>query len=423
MSFGYWNDGGKFVLTSDKFSKYKCSSHEKYDGLDPLISSGHHGFLNNSTIENYKYHLWFVTYEDLYDNNYSDEIIKEVFPDPKLTYTDERLYVIIDRKVEFIDGSELLNRLLNLGYNIKQVKILCNNKFNQKKSNFVTFCWEFFHHGFILSQTDKDFAKQYSGDIKKWETIYPDGWESVGEFKQWLYKLPDFTKDIKRDFKCLFYNAVLHNHRLVMLGDMKRRKIQDNFLYSAYNRDMTSKEKLISNLENTKLVYNREIISYGKDLIETEIPKQLGNAFDGDQEVLNELVNYEHYNSTWFSLVAETTFSNSICTRLTEKTFKASMMHPFILAASPGSLQMFKDFGFKTFPYLFDESYDEIENHVNRLKFIMNQVDRVVKMDKIGFLDRIKKSYRNVKYNQEHWMNLHITLENYLLNMFEEMVE
>jgi hypothetical protein len=421
MSFGYWGDSGKFVLTSDKFAKYKCSVHER--------SGGHHGFINNTTIKNYKYHLWFVLYDDLHDNNYSDDIIKELFPDPKLYNNDEKLYVIIDRKVEFNDGSSVFGRLSDLGYNIKRIKILCNNKFKQKKLNFVSFCWEFFYNGLIMSRTNEDFVKLQlgaettKGYIKKWETIYPDGWESVGEFKQWLYKLPDFTKDIKRDFKCLFYNAVLHNHRLVMLGDMKRRKIQDNFLYSAYNRDMTSKEKLISNLENTKLVYNCEIISYGKDLIETEIPKQLGNSFDGDREVFNDLVNYDHYNSTWFSLVAETTFSSSTCTRLTEKTFRASMMHPFILAASPGSLQMFKDFGFKTFPYLFDESYDEIENHTERLRFIMNQVHTIIKMDENKFMDKIKESYQNVAYNQKHWMNLHNTLENYLVSVFEEMVE
>jgi len=421
MSFGYY-DEGKFTLTSDKFSEYKCSFHER--------GSGNNGFLNNTTDENYKYHLWFLPYDELHDNNYSDEIIKDIFPNPKLTHTDERLYVIIDRKVEWMSHHEpLLNRLSDLGYNIKRIKILCNNKFKQKQSNFVAFCWEFFYNGIIMSRNNEDFVKEQlgaqttKGYMARWKNIYPDGWEFADEFKQWLYKLPDFKKDIKRDFRCLFYNAVLHNHRLVMLGDMKRRKIQDNFLYSAYNRDMTSKENLIFNLENTKLVYNRKIISYGKDLIETEIPKQLGNNFDGDEEIFNHLINYDHYNSTWFSLVSETTFSDSTCTRLTEKTFKASMMHPFILAATPGSLQMFRDFGFKTFPELFDESYDEIENHTERLRFIMNQVQTIIKMDENKFMDKIKESYQTVAYNQKHWMNLHITLENYLLSVFEDMVE
>ena len=421
MSFGYY-DEGKFTLTSDKFSEYKCSFHER--------GSGNNGFLNNTTDENYKYHLWFLPYDELHDNNYSDEIIKDIFPNPKLTHTDKRLYVIIDRKVECLLHHEpLLNRLSDLGYNIKRIKILCNNKFKQKQSNFVAFCWEFFYNGIIMSRNNEDFVKEQlgaqttKGYIAKWKNIYPDGWEFANEFKQWLYKLPDFKKDIKRDFRCLFYNAVLHNHRLVMLSDMKRRKIQDNFLYSAYNRDMTSKENLIFNLENTKLVYNRKIISYGKDLIETEIPKQLGNNFDGDMEIFNHLIDYDHYNSTWFSLVSETTFSDSTCTRLTEKTFKASMMHPFILAATPGSLQMFRDFGFKTFPELFDESYDEIENHTERLRFIMNQVHTIIKMDENKFIDKIKESYQTVAYNQKHWMNLHITLENYLLSVFEDMVE
>ena len=99
------------------------------------------------------------------------------------------------------------------------------------------------------------------------------------------------------------------------------------------------------------------------------------------------------------------------------------MMHPFILASSPGSLQMFKDFGFKTFPYLFDESYDDLENHTERLRFVMNQVHTIIKMDENKFMDKIKESYQNVAYNQKHWMNLYNTLENYLVSVFEEMVE
>ena len=43
MSFGYY-DEGKFTLTSDKFSEYKCSFHER--------GSGNNGFLNNTTDEN-----------------------------------------------------------------------------------------------------------------------------------------------------------------------------------------------------------------------------------------------------------------------------------------------------------------------------------------------------------------------------------
>ena len=208
-----------------------------------------------------------------------------------------------------------------------------------------------------------------------------------------------------------------------MLGDMKRRHLHDDVLYSAINRGSESRGKLISRIKSSDLNCSSEILQHIEKLIDDEVPKMLGNEFKGDQEFMNYLINPNHYNSTWFSLVGETTYQDNSCTRLTEKTLKASMMHPFIMAGTQGSLQMFKDFGFKTFPNLFDESYDLIRNNSERLKFIMNQVHVVLRMNEKEFMNKMEESYENVKFNQKHWMNLHDTLEKYLLGVFHEMVQ
>jgi hypothetical protein len=55
---------------------------------------------------------------------------------------------------------------------------------------------------------------------------------------------------------------------------------------------------------------------------------------------------------------------------LTEKTYKGiTAKRPFVLLAAPGSLQLLKQFGFKTFDRWWDESYDlEARDHVRLLK-------------------------------------------------------
>lgn len=59
---------------------------------------------------------------------------------------------------------------------------------------------------------------------------------------------------------------------------------------------------------------------------------------------------------------------------ITEKTFKAIALEmPFVLVAPTGSLAYMRSYGFKTFNAVFDESYDEENNDIQR-------VEKVVKL-------------------------------------------
>ena len=61
-------------------------------------------------------------------------------------------------------------------------------------------------------------------------------------------------------------------------------------------------------------------------------------------------------------------------THITEKTFKAIALEmPFVLVAPAGSLEYLREYGFKTFDGILDESYDKETNDILR-------VERVVKL-------------------------------------------
>ena len=87
--------------------------------------------------------------------------------------------------------------------------------------------------------------------------------------------------------------------------------------------------------------------------------------------------------SCWLSNFAETAdslvyvptetvyFGNR--THLTEKTFKAIALEmPFVLVAAAGSLEYLREYGFKTFAHVFDESYDQETNDVKRIERVVN---------------------------------------------------
>jgi hypothetical protein len=82
------------------------------------------------------------------------------------------------------------------------------------------------------------------------------------------------------------------------------------------------------------------------------------------------------YNTTAFSLVAETTPWHDDPLFITEKTFKPiAFQHPFIVFGQPGILTYLKAQGFETFENIFDERYDNIQEIDTRLNNIAEQVN------------------------------------------------
>jgi hypothetical protein len=56
------------------------------------------------------------------------------------------------------------------------------------------------------------------------------------------------------------------------------------------------------------------------------------------------------------------------------------------------------EYGFETYPELFDESYDLIENPKDRLEFILDEIERLCNMEK----NELQKIYESVLWKVEH---------------------
>ena len=73
------------------------------------------------------------------------------------------------------------------------------------------------------------------------------------------------------------------------------------------------------------------------------------------------------YNATDIEVVLETLFDDDRI-HLTEKSLRPiTMAQPFILAATAGSLEYLRSYGFKTFSSVWDESYDLVKDPAERL--------------------------------------------------------
>ena len=82
------------------------------------------------------------------------------------------------------------------------------------------------------------------------------------------------------------------------------------------------------------------------------------------------------YNDVDFEIVNETHHQNiGDNIFLTEKTFRAIYMGmPFMICGNPGSLELLRMLGYKTFPSVFDEQYDKIMSPVLSINYIVEEV-------------------------------------------------
>jgi len=120
--------------------------------------------------------------------------------------------------------------------------------------------------------------------------------------------------------------------------------------------------------------------------------------------------NSEDYSSIAIEVVLETLFDDQRW-QLTEKSLRPiACGRPFILAATAGSLQYIRSYGFQTFAPYIDESYDTIQDPLSRLAAITNEMKRISQLpteDKRSLWNSI---YCVAKHNQDlffsdHWQS------------------
>jgi len=252
----------------------------------------------------------------------------------------------------------------------------------------------------------------------------PINYYGVGSFidPDWMLSMKDdgvipmddgFLKELKmkKKFKYLNYNGVGKPHRFISMSELYRRKLDKYGLNSYLCWDSTPEDDFRS---ASQIKTSKNISNYFPTLT-----KKLPILLDYDVEIHkngHRYSNLEHMLDSYFSIVTESCYfgyeHDSIpkglqyCpVFLTEKTYRTLLYHPFVLMAAPHSLKYLREFGYKTFPKMFDESYDDIKDTVERLLFIIDEVERVCNMDK----DKLHEIYVDyalpiIKYNQQNFL-------------------
>jgi hypothetical protein len=111
------------------------------------------------------------------------------------------------------------------------------------------------------------------------------------------------------------------------------------------------------------------------------------------------------YASSGIEVVLETLFDDSRW-HLTEKTLRPiACGQPFILMATPGSLQYLQQYGFKTFAGLLDESYDIVQNPKQRLQAVIAEMSRISALPQQEKIQLFCKLNQIAEHNKHHFFS------------------
>jgi len=434
--FPFDSDAEKYSINTTGFEDFKITNKHFGD-------AGHYGMVNPTTKENYKYHFWFVPSDELSFQLVKPtfkEFIEEIFPPKEQTWNDDRLTIVIDRRVEGIANSwanHINKEIGKFGYNTKKIKWLSNAKDDTEPNITVYFPWELFMRTMRFQLNDNHFGSYCWGRDAGINSDYTGHGD---DYRDWLLDLDSPKLLEKRPYTFLNYNGSMMLHKMWLVSEIFRRGLDTKILLSALNRYDDSKEDLMKDvvLQDKELGANGDIVrSIKESKILDKLPIYLdvgdfNNPYTGDQvghirskkdpaivsEIGDSNPRKSHNNQCYFAICSETSFEVS---RLTTSPVKTILLNPFLLVGGAGSLGILHSFGFKTFPNIFDESYDEIEDPITRHKHLVNEVERICSLTEDEKHQLYLESIPTIKYNQEQFKR--IDTKKFFLDIFYQLVK
>jgi hypothetical protein len=191
------------------------------------------------------------------------------------------------------------------------------------------------------------------------------------------------------------------------------------FWHGLIARDWFRHWKHHSEIHN-KVPWNKRFLLYIRDCSGTrtyrhqiknllyDIKDQIDTDWENTRNISADYsakISIEDAQKTAVHIVAETVF-NDTKIHVTEKTFKAVVMkQPFIVFAGPGTLQFLRNYGFRTFGDIWDESYDQEMDHTTRLIKITTLIKDLYHKSQHEFQKIIEQCREIVDYNQRYFFS------------------
>lgn len=245
--------------------------------------------------------------------------------------------------------------------------------------------------------------EHYCAIVNRWKNL-------VTRANEWINPEDIFKK--QADFISL--NAKMRPHRLLLISELSRRNLLANNYVSFLGSDGWDHHEisiehsfnvitsvLSQHTENYKYITN-DILEFLRSYVENWQPIYLDDTVE-NLDIFKIVP--EYYKRAFFSVVTETGMNYT--GRITEKTFKPiANYHPFLVVGECDTLHYLRSIGYETFPEMFDESYDQEPDPVNRLFIIINEIEKFCKLDNAEKNSRFKQIYPKLLHNHNMFFNV-----------------
>ena len=190
-------------------------------------------------------------------------------------------------------------------------------------------------------------------------------------------------------------------------GDV-RFDLYTNDIKTYYKNNIYPKLPIIAEFEK-----NIPQLKYIADFYKDGVGDQDSWDYSYSSPYLTASYNHEFYTNSYFSILTETAYNwdtsmilqNSIYP--SEKIWKPIFgMHPFILVANFGFLDYLKRIGFETFPEFFDESYDKVEDSIERFHIVINEIKKVCSLSNKELHDKYLSVFDKLQHNRNKLMEM-----------------
>lgn len=121
------------------------------------------------------------------------------------------------------------------------------------------------------------------------------------------------------------------------------------------------------------------------------------------------LTNLNRYSDSLFEMVFETMYESceGQIIQTSEKTLKPFIQKkPFLTFSYTNMLSELKKLGFKTFDFIFDEGYDELADHTNRLYYILDEYKTICERDIKELHSIVKENYDILDHNYNNMITI-----------------
>lgn len=211
-----------------------------------------------------------------------------------------------------------------------------------------------------------------------------------------------------KDKTFLKFNRRYREQRFIFLLEIFKRGILDDFYISFTKEEPEMHMTFLDYATNLRNNINMNLTDDELSMLNDKLPLVLDTPDLSIFPVEKSLDDTKQfYDESLIHVIAETNFFSDIM-HLTEKTLKPIMYkQPFIVAGPRFSLEYMRKLGFKTFNDIWDESYDTIEDNMERMYRVIDLVENISKktqQEKIDISNRVKEiveyNFNEMKYRK-----------------------